>query len=515
MKYSLVAEYWQRPRMDEVFRIEADKVRETQQHQLAIGMNNKYFPEWLGILSSGLFIMMSSAQVLSGNLEVGRFLATLSVFHNISTDFADLYKVFLKLTRTMDPLRGLTEFFNMQTDLLCWKGVSSYRMEVMKARAIECVSHGIDRRLNFDKLPIQLTEVVFHYVSHLKHQAEDTELQKMELSPILGSASISVEQGKLVALLGEQDSGKATLLRLLGHTLFPIEGHVFVPPHLRILHVSRDPVLVKGSPWRNLSFGLEDPCITDWWRVRDILTKMRMYKTLCFMEAIESHAPERTALSTSSQPVSARISTRSTRSSHCARHPFLPAGGLCSRMDSSRSSDVCASDVPPASCRSEGSHTTFGQDETLCTEAESDEDKDPSKQSRIHEDWLDVLTYGERVKIHLARAFIMNPEVLVLQRPLHSGDIAELVQGIIREFVDKRGICLSDSTFDKRTLRTCFFSPETKPQLMGADVIWRISQGPSGGTVSELSHDEVEAMDVYDHTGTSGGLGKHRHLLNM
>ena len=35
--------------------------------------------------------------------------------------------------------------------------------------------------------------------------------------------------------------------------------------------------------------------------------------------------------------------------------------------------------------------------------------------------WQDSLTYSEKVKLHLARALIMNPEVLVLQRPLILG----------------------------------------------------------------------------------------------
>lgn len=36
--------------------------------------------------------------------------------------------------------------------------------------------------------------------------------------------------------------------------------------------------------------------------------------------------------------------------------------------------------------------------------------------------WLDGLTYTEKVKLHLSRALIMNPEVIVLQRPLHHYD---------------------------------------------------------------------------------------------
>ena len=47
-----------------------------------------------------------------------------------------------------------------------------------------------------------------------------------------------------------------------------------------------------------------------------------------------------------------------------------------------------------------------------------------------NESWSETLTYSEKVKIHLARALIMNPEVLVLQRPLQLGNFKHfLVDG--------------------------------------------------------------------------------------
>merc|ERR1719421_1941423 len=73
--------------------------------------------------------------------------------------------------------------------------------------------------------------------------------------PVLSNINVEVEQGKLVAIVGDHGSGKTTFLRLLGHTLFPDEGMVFVPTHLRILHVAQEPCIMQQSAWKNLIFG--------------------------------------------------------------------------------------------------------------------------------------------------------------------------------------------------------------------------------------------------------------------
>ena len=55
---------------------------------------------------------------------------------------------------------------------------------------------------------------------------------------------MSVPQGKLVALVGPHGSGKKTLLSLMGHMIFPNDGSIFIPSHLRILHVTQARVLI-------------------------------------------------------------------------------------------------------------------------------------------------------------------------------------------------------------------------------------------------------------------------------
>merc|ERR1719265_1164095 len=87
------------------------------------------------------------------------------------------------------------------------------------------------------------------------------------------------------------------------------------------------------------------------------------------------------------------------------------------------------------------------------------------------------MNYVEKAKIHLARALIVNPEVLVMQRPLyHFGEsVASDMLGAMREYVDNRGLCLPKVTKSRRRPRTLFFSPTNYRQSKQADVVWEIT----------------------------------------
>merc|ERR1712226_960852 len=89
--------------------------------------------------------------------------------------------------------------------------------------------------------------------------------------------------------------------------------------------------------------------------------------------------------------------------------------------------------------------------------------------------WKETLSYTEKVKLNIARAFVMNPEVLVLQRPLHpfsSGETdAQEVFGAIRRHVMNRGVHLDEATRHRRRPRTCFFSTARLDRTEGAGVI--------------------------------------------
>merc|ERR1719387_1905797 len=56
---------------------------------------------------------------------------------------------------------------------------------------------------------------------------------------------------------------------------------IFVPTHLRLLHVSQEPCLLGLSAWKNLTFG-RPHAVPD--RVRAILRRLEMYRTLDLIE---------------------------------------------------------------------------------------------------------------------------------------------------------------------------------------------------------------------------------------
>jgi ABC-type ATPase involved in cell division len=136
-----------------------------------------------------------------------------------------------------------------------------------------------------------------------------------------------------------------------------------------------------------------------------------------------------------------------------------------------------------------------------------------------HEDgtkWQHRLTDSEIAKIHLARAFVMNPEVLVLQRPFRrfsegQGERRRLMDAI-RNHINLRGLGLDPKTAGRRRPRTVFFTAEAKSQEEEADVVWTIMEDKSiamrlGGQSASsskkpVSNGVLDAMSLS--SGTSG-----------
>eukprot|EP00747_Dinoflagellata_sp_TGD_P069484 gnl/TRDRNA2_/TRDRNA2_156148_c1_seq1.p1 gnl/TRDRNA2_/TRDRNA2_156148_c1~~gnl/TRDRNA2_/TRDRNA2_156148_c1_seq1.p1 ORF type:complete len:291 (+),score=31.83 gnl/TRDRNA2_/TRDRNA2_156148_c1_seq1:2-874(+) len=229
-----------------------------------------------------------------------------------------------------------------------------------------------------DMLPICIVDMTFKY----------------DNKTLLADISIAFPQGKLVAIVGSTPrAGRSTLLRLLGQSgAFATSGLIFVPTHLRVLHLCQEPVMLRLSAYRNLTFGRQD---ADPARVRAVVKELHI------------------------------------------RHI-----------------------------------------EPLLTQKQNEDDHD----------WRLQLTYTDRAKMHLARALIMNPEVLVLQRPLHHYDrpAAKLIFEVIKKHVQLRGIALPTGSLDRRRPRTCFFAPEEADEALASDYIWKIDQQ---NVVVDAQHD--------------------------
>jgi len=383
-------------------------------------------------------------------LSIGTFLATLGIFKEVSEDFSGLYDLAMQLSATAGPLMGLTTIFNLQTDLasskvvldstLRWTHDSRTRLMNNEAAAVK------KTRFLTDQIPL-----VFENMSFLYNSSDTGEPRE-----ILKDVNLSCPQGNLVAIVGPHGSGRSSLLKLLGQVVFPTEGSVFVPTHLRSLHLAQEAVLLRDSPWRNLTFGLNDPSTADPLWIRDILEILDAQHTI---ELIEGEPrPEKPV-----EPPS---------ESGCC--------GTGHAIDNSSS------------------------------DSEGGESNSDSEKKGICEDWHSRITYTERVRIHLARAFIMNPEVLILQRPLyhfnkrHAGEITD----IFKSFVELRGIGFGENDPERkqRRPRTLFFTLEDADQASRADLIFHLefisnNKLPAKVSVRHPKHIESLNDDFVPHLG--------------
>jgi len=131
---------------------------------------------------------------------------------------------------------------------------------------------------------------------------------------------------------------------------------------------------------------------------------------------------------------------------------------------------------------------------------ESELKKSLHEEDRHEEDsdgnWRTILNQAERSYVHLARALIMNPDLLVMNHPLkHFGiNDAGLIGKVLRDHVHNRGLCVEPGRIDRP--RTTIISCDHKWITGLADVGLLVARNDSGtkSTVKELDAEEMHAM---------------------
>lgn len=97
-----------------------------------------------------------------------------------------------------------------------------------------------------DQLPIRL--------SQLSHSFGDVKA--------ISNVTMDFQQGKLHIVAGRRDSGKTTLLELIGRRMLvqmtEKQGFLFVPQQLVSLHISAEPLFFAGTLYDNLTYGLKE-----------------------------------------------------------------------------------------------------------------------------------------------------------------------------------------------------------------------------------------------------------------
>ncbi|BAH88309.1 ABC-type multidrug transport system ATPase andpermease components [Streptococcus mutans NN2025] len=99
-----------------------------------------------------------------------------------------------------------------------------------------------NHRLIYDGL-----DVIFDNISYC-YKKLDNEVQ------VLKDLSCRFEYGKLTALIGDNGSGKSTVLKLIADFLIPDKGIIYQPLKTKVLYINQDSVLFNRSLLDNLGY---------------------------------------------------------------------------------------------------------------------------------------------------------------------------------------------------------------------------------------------------------------------
>jgi len=97
-----------------------------------------------------------------------------------------------------------------------------------------------------------------------------------------------------------------------------------------------------------------------------------------------------------------------------------------------------------------------------------------SEESHRGHGWLKTLTQSQQVRLHIARALIANPNVIIINHSLDGlhGDSELELLAVLRAHVNERGLCLPKiADINKRRPRNVFYTTETTEAAMKADII--------------------------------------------
>eukprot|EP00931_Biecheleriopsis_adriatica_P046606 TRINITY_DN26785_c0_g1_i2.p1 TRINITY_DN26785_c0_g1~~TRINITY_DN26785_c0_g1_i2.p1 ORF type:complete len:946 (+),score=170.58 TRINITY_DN26785_c0_g1_i2:30-2867(+) len=386
--YSLIQDYRKRGSYVDIFAGRVAAYNLSFAHTTAVFTNNFRFGAWCTLFVVALYTPIGGLQVINGGILLGTFLNNIAICKALGQLWTEMYKVVLEMVNVFDSLQTVVQYMNLTTDVPHRMAVSNRNIELCqekKAQAVKETSSKLSRIAPADRLCIEMRHFSFEYKS----------------SGVLGchikDSTLCLPQGGLYTFTGPHSEGKGTVLRLFGEVLLPFMpgfdrnaerggGELIIPPHLRTLHVSKEPLFVQRTLLQNLVFGCAPGTGND--------NKERIM-------------------------------------------------AICKKLG--MSSKVL---------------DTIEQD-TLVT------------------NWLQTLSSTEAALLHIARALVANPEVLILHKPtlFLNNQLADNMYAVLKEFVEKRGLEKPASSFYQRRPRTCLV---TARRVAGAgarmaDAVYRVT----------------------------------------
>lgn len=257
--YRLIADYNRRPYFIKLYEAKIGAFNGAAVKAAIVCKNNQYFAPWVSIIIIGIYTVFGGLQVINDPeaMTVGAFVVNVDIFKDIGASWGDVYKIMLDMMSIFPALGHIVTFMNLPTDVGKRMELNRERRQIGAELRAEKRDEVAEKRKAgklvgenclyvVDLLPIKVMDVKYEYSDKLGKSGNLTAVK----------GTFEIEQGNFVALVGANNAaGKSTMLKLLGNVLLPGRG-LFVPPHLRTLHISEQPLFFEGTLKENLLFGV-------------------------------------------------------------------------------------------------------------------------------------------------------------------------------------------------------------------------------------------------------------------
>lgn len=268
--YRLIADYHRRPVAQDLHEANVKQFNDDDKVVNEVFNNNAYAMQWLTCTSVAVYTWIAGVDVINHTMPLGVFLTTMRVIMQVGSLWNDVYGILLEIMQVEPMLIRVVDLTNLPSDVrdrMAFNRMNSREMH----RELNVAGGAFSdesrlRHLNSSLCVESSIDMLSIRVSNLEMDlvAKGTDLGQMGVihrETRLQYNNLTISQGHLVAFVGKSGKGKTTLLRILGGATFPRaidngKSMLFIPPHLRVLHVPTEPLFVKGGLYANLTFGI-------------------------------------------------------------------------------------------------------------------------------------------------------------------------------------------------------------------------------------------------------------------
>eukprot|EP00747_Dinoflagellata_sp_TGD_P117151 gnl/TRDRNA2_/TRDRNA2_172543_c4_seq9.p1 gnl/TRDRNA2_/TRDRNA2_172543_c4~~gnl/TRDRNA2_/TRDRNA2_172543_c4_seq9.p1 ORF type:complete len:385 (+),score=53.94 gnl/TRDRNA2_/TRDRNA2_172543_c4_seq9:2-1156(+) len=211
---------------------------------MAVLLNNTHYATWLTVTFLAVYTLFGGEQVLQGEATLGMFLTDLSIIAKVGQEWGSIYDIAVEMQTAFPGLKKVVRLLNLPLDVGGRMKLNRIRRAKSGEMTAEIRKRG-EPGIPLDKLPIVIDGLRYGFKGDLLLNIPN---------------KVTVQQGQLIAVVGKRGKGKSTLLRILGNAIVPeVSGSnagFFVPSHLRLLHMSPEPMFFYATMLENLAFGV-------------------------------------------------------------------------------------------------------------------------------------------------------------------------------------------------------------------------------------------------------------------